>query len=101
MSRLLITSILIFAVTAALYGCTPADEEYCTAMGVGGSAEWGKCIDYFHAQQQLFSADRAVCDMQADQTYPPSLYDHGGYVSTFGGPFYGGPFGPVGGFGVR
>ena len=65
--------------------CTPADEQYCNGFGVGGTAEYGKCIHYYHEQQAMFDADRQVCELEADATYPPSLYDRGRYEQVMGG----------------
>ena len=68
--------------------CTPADQEYCNGFGVGGTAEYGKCLDYFHVQQGAFDADRRVCSAKADETYPQSLYDHGHTEQVFASPMY-------------
>ena len=84
-------------IALGLGACTPADEQYCQSYGVGGTPEFGKCLDYYHQQQAVFGAARADCDLQADATYPRSLYDNGGYVPVMGGP-WGGPFGPPGGY---
>jgi hypothetical protein len=65
-----------------LTSCTPADVDYCRGFGVEGTAEYSKCIGYYHQQQQAFTADREMCDAQADLTYPPSLMDRGGYART-------------------
>lgn len=64
---------------------TPNDAEYCQKMGVANTPEYGACMNYYHDQQAMFDADRAVCSAQADRTYPPSLYDYGGYARTYGG----------------
>lgn len=79
-----------------LAACAPEpDLAYCRSFGVENTPEFSKCMTYYHSQQAAFSADRAVCDAQADETYPPSLYDYGGYAHTvggfgFGGRYYGG-----------
>lgn len=73
-----------------LAACTPADVQYCRDYGVEGTSEYGKCLDHFHAQQAAFEADREGCDLEADMTYPPSLYDYGGYARTHGGIGYDG-----------
>lgn len=65
------------AVLLLLAGCTPGDERYCKAYGVEGTAEYGNCLNYYHQQEAIFGADRAVCEQQADYTYPPTLYDNG------------------------
>lgn len=56
-------------------GCTTPQEDYCASYGVQeGDAEYGNCMRYYEQQQALFSNDRALCALEADQTYPPSLY---------------------------
>ena len=76
---------------AALTACTPADEQYCQKYGVSG-AEFNKCIAYYNQQQNAFDADRDVCEMQADLTYPRSLYDHGHTEHVMGGFGYDGRY---------
>ena len=73
-----------------LASCTPADEEYCQKYDVGGTPEFGKCLSYYHGQDDWFKADYAACSRQADQTYPRSLYSNGGYVPVIS------PFGAYG-----
>lgn len=69
-----------------LAGCgAPADVDYCRAFGVEGTAEFGKCLGYYAQQEAAFGADRDACEIEADATYPPTLYDHGGYAHTMGG----------------
>lgn len=85
LNKALAVLILVFAAT----GCTPADQEYCDKFGVGGTAEYNKCLGYYSQQQARFSADRAVCEGEADETYPRSLYDRGGYTRMHGGFGYG------------
>jgi len=64
---------LLFLLLAA--SCGNPQDDYCESFGVReGDVEYGKCSQYFSQQQALFSSDRAVCALQADQTYPPSLY---------------------------
>ena len=95
--RKLMTLICITA-TMALAACTPADEEYCQSFGVAGTAEFGKCLDFYHRESAAFGGDRAVCDGEADYTYPTTLYDYGhtehlvgGFVPTpYGGRYIGG-----------
>ncbi len=87
--------ILVGLLLPLLAACTPADIEYCRGFGVEGTAEYGKCLNYFHQQQAAFDADRASCERQADATYPQSLYDRGGYGHSMGtvgpdGKFYAG-----------
>lgn len=79
---------------AMLVACTPADEQYCQRFGVGGTTEFAKCLDYFHAQEAAFGADRDRCELEADFTYPRTLYDTGRTVhfigGAYGGRYYGG-----------
>ena len=86
MRQLLGALLLVGLVT----GCTPSDVQYCRDFGVEGTSEYGKCINHYHTQESAFMADRASCDADADMTYPPSLYDYGGYARTHGGIGYGG-----------
>jgi len=78
---------------ALLAACTPADEQYCNNFGVAGTAEYGKCIGYYHQQEQIFGADRAACSYEADMTYPQSLYDHG-TMAQAPGTFWAGQYQP-------
>ena len=84
-------SILVFSLLAA---CTPADQQYCQGFGVAGTAEFGKCMAYYHEQSALFGADRSQCEFEADATYPPTLYDYGHTEEVMGGfsrgVYYGG-----------
>lgn len=84
----------------ALAGCaSPADVQYCSSFGYPqGHPEYVRCMAYFHEQQAAFNADRQVCEMQADGTYPPSLYDYGHWEHLHGGY---GPYGWYGGQTVR
>jgi len=76
---------------AVLTACAPADEEYCRSFGVAGTAEFSKCLNYYHQQSSIFGADRARCEMEADATYPPTLYDNGRTEHVMGG-FSGGVY---------
>lgn len=70
--------ILTAAVIVGLTSCTPADVEYCNQYGVyAGDNEFPKCMSYYHQQENAFMADASVCSAQADQIYPPTLYDYG------------------------
>lgn len=87
--RFLRTATILIA--AALAACTPADQEYCSGFGVlPGDREYPPCVTYFHQQQASFGADYNVCALEADRTYPPTLYDtwRTGYVHRFD-PRYG------------
>lgn len=91
---------LIGACMLLLANCTPADIEYCSQFGVAGTAEYGKCLSYYHEQEAAFSADYGACAYEADATYPRSLYDTGRFAPVvgggYGGRYYGGGYG--GGF---
>jgi hypothetical protein len=87
----------IFAATLLLIlpACVAPEVEYCRSYGVEGTPEFGKCITYYHEQEALFEADRQPCLAQADEVYPPSLYDKGYHTHTAGyfdhkGRYYGG-----------
>ena len=76
-----------------LAACTPPEVEYCRGFGVEGTPEYGKCISYYNQQEQVFGADRASCALEADRTYPPSLYDTGGFARVYSGAgYWGGPY---------
>lgn len=86
-------TVMALLALGGLAACTPADEQYCQSYGVSG-AEFDKCMRYYHQQEAAFGADRDVCEMEADLTYPPSLYDRGGYAHVMGsfgphGEYYG------------
>lgn len=91
------------SVLLLLAACTPADVSYCNKFGVTGTAEYNKCLNYFHQEAAEFNADHAVCSIEADETYPRTLYDRGGFAhvgigSGFGGGrYHGGGFGYGGG----
>lgn len=82
---------ILFLTFLYLAACTPADEQYCQRFGVGGTTEFAKCLDYFHAQEAAFGADYQQCALEADYTYPRTLYDNGRTVHFTGG-FYGGRY---------
>jgi hypothetical protein len=81
----------------ALAACqTPADTAYCEKFSVSPEhPEYGQCLRYFQGQQAAFNADKSICDIQADKTYPRDLYDTGrqGYISGGFGSGFGGHFG--------
>lgn len=92
--------LLVPALLLALAGCasTPSEQEYCRSFGLDqGNPEFAKCIEFYYQQEGQFRADRAVCDAEADRTYPKSLYSRPmSYpVRTFGSGigFGAGPFG--------
>lgn len=83
----------------ALAACTPPEREYCDTFGLGtDNPEYQKCISHFFQQEALFRQDRQVCAFEADRTYPPTLYDRGGYSRMRTGFGYG-HWGHGGGFG--
>ena len=93
LSKLVLGGFLLLVLNA----CTADDVLYCRQMGVEGTTEHGKCMSYYHEQEAAFDADRHMCAREADETYPPHLYDYGSYASVGAG--WGGPFtGPRGGF---
>lgn len=92
------TLVMVGVLFALLAACTPADIEYCSKFGVAGTAEYGKCLDYYQQQEAAFGADYRLCASEADITYPTTLYDRGGFAqvgigSGFGGRYYGGGYG--------
>jgi hypothetical protein len=92
MRHLIGLSLIVGAILLALSGCTPADQQYCNSLGVAGTSEYSNCMSYYHTQEQEFSVDRAICDADADETYPRTLYDQGRYQPVFnGGGGFGGP----------
>jgi hypothetical protein len=82
--------VALLLIGGLLSACTSREVQYCSGFGVEGTSEYGNCLDYYHRQEAAFGADRAVCDAEADKTYPASLYDYGGYTRTHGGIGYGG-----------
>ncbi len=80
----------LFAILQVLSACTPADVSYCRSFGVEGTAEFDKCLAHYARQEAAFGTDRAACEFEADETYPPTLYDHGHYARSMG------DFGPHG-----
>ena len=94
MKQLLIPALFILA------GCAsqPSESDYCRSVGVDpGHPEYANCTAYYFQQEAAFAADRAVCDRQADATYPKTLYSRPtsfpvrSYGPRFG--FGAGPFG--------
>lgn len=79
------------AMVLGLSACTPANEQYCQSFGVTG-AEMAKCLNYYDQQQAIFDADLSVCSMNADITYPPTLYDYGHTEHIPGGFGYNGQY---------
>lgn len=69
--------IVLFATLMA--ACAPApDVSYCQRYGEReGTAEYGRCLDYYHQQDGAFQRDLSFCSAQADITYPAALYDEG------------------------
>jgi len=77
----------------ALSACTAQDVLYCRNQGVEGTSEHSKCMHYYQQQEALFSADRSVCSVDANEVYPAHLYDYGGYARTTLGTGWGGHHG--------
>lgn len=74
-----------------LAGCASAEQKYCERMATPpGSAEYPKCVRYYFDQTAIYKADRNVCEIEADATYPRALYDYGRTARVYGG------FGPYG-----
>ncbi|MFZ4540369.1 MAG: hypothetical protein ACOYNL_00985 [Rickettsiales bacterium] len=86
---LLLTALVITA-------CTPAEVQYCRSFGVEGTSEYGKCVEHYNKQSALFGADRDRCELDADLTYPRSLYDFGHFEQVHAVGGYG-PHGYYGG----
>ena len=85
MKRLFVPIVLL-----SLAGCASAPDEadYCRGFGVEeGNPEFAKCTQYYFQQQAVFDADRAVCNAEADKTYPPTLYSR---PTSYPARFYGG-----------
>ena len=76
-----------------LASCTvPEDIAYCERLNVDPEhPEYEKCLAYFAKQHGVYQRDLDSCNMKADETYPPTLYDRGR-------PVYSGGFG-FGGYG--
>ncbi len=91
MLRLFFPLLLVVLLT----NCAPPDQQYCAGFGVEGTPEYGKCLAYYHRQERSFKADRAVCETEADATYPRTLYDRGGFTPV-SGTFWAGRYYPGG-----
>ncbi len=89
MRKIIGLAFIVGAILLALTGCTPADQQYCNNLGVSGTTEYTNCMRYYHTQEQEFFADRVVCDAEADETYPRTLYDQGHYQPVFHGGGFG------------
>lgn len=72
MKRLLFPISLMLLASCAT---VPDEQDYCRSFGVEqGNPEFVSCTQYYFQQQALFQGDRAACAIEADQTYPRSLY---------------------------
>lgn len=71
-----------------LAGCTPSEQEYCERMGVPlGSSQYPQCVQFYAHQKAIYSADRNICELEADKVYPRYLYEDGGVETVYvGGP---------------
>lgn len=76
------------AMLLLLAGCTPGEQEYCERMGVPlGAPNYTQCVQFYASQKALYSADRNICELEADNVYPRYLYDDGGVETVYvGGP---------------
>lgn len=66
----------VFAIAALgllAAACTPPEVDYCQAAGAPPS-DMAACTQYYFQQEAAFRSDLAVCSVDADRTYPPSLY---------------------------
>lgn len=88
MKRLLLPLSLLLVANCA---SAPDEQDYCRSMGIEqGNPEFVNCTQYYFQQQSIFANDRAFCDIEADQTYPRSLYSR----PTSYPVRYWGPYGP-------
>jgi hypothetical protein len=88
---ILIVGLLVLA------ACAPAEQTYCDRYGIApGHPEYEACLGYYFNQEATFKADRQICEIEADATYPPTLYDRGHWNRVYGGIGYG-PWGYRGG----
>ncbi|MFO0069990.1 MAG: hypothetical protein ACK529_07475 [Alphaproteobacteria bacterium] len=61
-----------------LMACTPGDEVYCNAQGLTmGTLQYEQCKAFYFRETARYNADFSVCGLEADKTYPQSLYDDG------------------------
>ncbi len=85
MKRLLVPFALLLLASCA---SAPDEQDYCRSFGVeSGNPEFAKCTQYYFQQEAEFRADRSVCSLEADQTYPQSLYSR---PYSYPARFYGG-----------
>lgn len=81
MRKLVLLSLLCMATACA----GPSENNYCAGYGISpGHPEYPKCSQYYFEQDALFRADRAVCDLKADELYPMSLYSRSSYYPRSG-----------------
>jgi hypothetical protein len=83
MRILSLASLLTIAVVIS--SCATLEQGYCQKFGVQpGTNEFAKCIAYYNRETGDFYNDYNICSLEADQTYPPSLYDEGSeeYIPT-------------------
>lgn len=81
----------------ALAACSgPNEHDYCDGFGIPRTdPEYARCINYYFDQEAAFNNDRFGCDLEADKTYPPSLYSRPTHYVVHGG------FGPYGHYGSQ
>lgn len=71
MKRFALPLLLLLASCAS----SPTEVDYCRGLGVEqGNPEYANCTQYYFEQDASFRADRAICDQEADMTYPRTLY---------------------------
>jgi hypothetical protein len=78
-----------------LWACTPGDEVYCNAQGLAmGPPQYEQCRVFYFRETARYHDDFAQCGLEADNTYPQSLYDNGRWrpaqVSYSHNMYYGG-----------
>jgi len=75
---------------------SPPNIAYCERLGVlPGDKEYDNCLNYFQIQDSAFNADYDACSIEADKTYPRTLYDTG-RTAWAGGTYWAGRYIPGG-----
>lgn len=80
---------MLVVVAGAVSACTPPDVAYCRDRGVS-PMDLDACVADYRQQEAAFNADLAVCSVEADVTYPPTLYSGWGQARVHGGIGHGG-----------
>lgn len=76
----------------AVASCTPPEVEYCQRTGAS-PLTMEQCTTHYFEQEAAFNHDLSFCALEADQTYPQSLYS--GWGTALVHNHYGGGFGHV------